>query len=156
MKTEHEQDDWQPCADGCLGWHVIETPRGQRVEACHDAGRWTVDGATYHDEATLHVERSYAELVDALAVLNHMGGDDRRGYCICPRKDGSAPDSKHATDCASARAALLNAGHLRRCGFEGCQEIAVALDPYGGADICVGHRAQLNAEQLAKKEDDHG
>jgi hypothetical protein len=45
-------------------------------------------------------------LVRALRQLNHMGGDDRGGYCICPRQDGSAADDQHSSGCADARAAL--------------------------------------------------
>jgi len=50
------------------------------------------------------------DLLAALTGLNHMGGDERGGYCICPRKDGSAPDAQHSTACADARAALAKAG----------------------------------------------
>ncbi len=50
-----------------------------------------------------------AELLTALKNLNHMGGDERGGYCICPRNNGSAPNEKHATSCADARNAIANA-----------------------------------------------
>lgn len=43
-----------------------------------------------------------------LEAMNHMGGDERGGYCICPLNDGSAPDHKHATICADARRALAS------------------------------------------------
>lgn len=49
------------------------------------------------------------DLLAALEALNHMGGDERGGYCICPRNDGSAPDRLHSTGCAQARAALAKA-----------------------------------------------
>lgn len=49
------------------------------------------------------------ELLAALKNLNHMGGDERGGYCICPCGDGSAPDEKHATSCANARNAIAKA-----------------------------------------------
>jgi len=49
------------------------------------------------------------ELLEALKGLNHMGGDERGGYCICPLKDGSAPDAKHATSCANARQVIAKA-----------------------------------------------
>ena len=54
-------------------------------------------------------QRGYSELLAALKGLNHMGGDERGGYCICPLKDGSAPDNKHATSCADARQAIAKA-----------------------------------------------
>ncbi|KKN68469.1 hypothetical protein LCGC14_0451050 [marine sediment metagenome] len=49
------------------------------------------------------------DLFAALKYMNHMGGDDRGGYCICPLKDGSAPDHKHATVCKDARQAVAKA-----------------------------------------------
>jgi hypothetical protein len=52
---------------------------------------------------------AYDALLDALKGMNHMGGDERGGYCICPLKDGSAPDTKHATSCMDARRAIANA-----------------------------------------------
>lgn len=48
-------------------------------------------------------------LFKALKYMNHMGGDERGGYCICPCKDGSAPDHRHATVCANARQAIAKA-----------------------------------------------
>lgn len=50
------------------------------------------------------------DLCRALSQMNHMGGDERGGYCICPKKDGSAPDDQHSSGCADARAALRLAG----------------------------------------------
>lgn len=49
------------------------------------------------------------KLLATLEGLNHMGGDDRGGYCICPARDGSAPDARHSTSCADARAAIRQA-----------------------------------------------
>lgn len=46
------------------------------------------------------------ELYAALKSMNHMGGDPRGGYCICPRHDGSRPDIEHSTACADARQAI--------------------------------------------------
>ena len=43
-------------------------------------------------------------LVHVLVGMNHVEEDS--GYCICPRKDGGASPSEHATSCAEARAAL--------------------------------------------------
>ena len=48
-------------------------------------------------------------LLQTLEGLNHMGGDERGGYCICPKKDGSAPDEQHATTCSDARKAIRQA-----------------------------------------------
>lgn len=49
------------------------------------------------------------DLFLAMKALNHMGGDERGGYCICPLNDGSAEDERHATCCAGARKALVKA-----------------------------------------------
>lgn len=54
-------------------------------------------------------ESAAPDLLTALVTMNHMGGDERGGYCICPRQDGSAPDSQHATGCTQARAAIAKA-----------------------------------------------
>lgn len=43
------------------------------------------------------------ELEMYVASINHMGGDERGGYCICPKNNGAAPDERHATVCAEAR-----------------------------------------------------
>jgi len=69
--------------------------------------------------AEKNVEQDYAreqrirgaapELLAALEQLNHMGGDERGGYCICAMNDGSAPDRKHSSGCADARAAIAKA-----------------------------------------------
>jgi hypothetical protein len=56
------------------------------------------------------VEDERDAMLYALVGMNHMGGDDRGGYCICPLHDGSAPDEKHATSCADARIAIRKAG----------------------------------------------
>lgn len=45
-------------------------------------------------------------MLELIASMNHMGGDESGGYCICPRQDGSAPDDEHSTGCADARALL--------------------------------------------------
>lgn len=50
-----------------------------------------------------------AELLKALEGLNHMGGDERGGYCICPVNDGSASPARHSTACRDARAAINKA-----------------------------------------------
>ena len=46
------------------------------------------------------------KLLKVLQAMNHMGGDVRGGYCICPLHDGSAPDEQHASVCADARAVI--------------------------------------------------
>jgi hypothetical protein len=46
------------------------------------------------------------ELYEALKWMNHV---TEGGYCICPLKDGMAPDTRHATSCADARRALRKA-----------------------------------------------
>ena len=51
-------------------------------------------------------------MLRVLSAMNHMGGDDRGGYCICPRNDGSAHDGEHSTCCMDARRAIAKAlGH---------------------------------------------
>ena len=60
-------------------------------------------------EANAALIAAAPDLYNALLYLNHMGGDDRGGYCICPKHDGSAPDEQHATSCADARKALRKA-----------------------------------------------
>ena len=60
--------------------------------------RYSIDWCPLHAKAE--------EMRELLASMNHMGGDERGGYCICPINDGSAPDVKHATICAEARALL--------------------------------------------------
>lgn len=52
------------------------------------------------------------EMLTALEGMNHMGGDERGGYCICPLNDGSAPHSEHATCCQDARYAVAKARNL--------------------------------------------
>lgn len=52
------------------------------------------------------IEKAAPELLKALKNQNHMGGDARGGYCICPLNDGSAPDEQHSTSCAEARQAI--------------------------------------------------
>lgn len=64
------------------------------------------------DEANAKLIAAAPELLNALLYLNHMGGDDRGGYCICPKNDGIAPDAKHATSCADARKAIRKAGFV--------------------------------------------
>lgn len=49
------------------------------------------------------------DLLHALIGMNHMGGDERGGYCICPLNDGSKPDERHATVCSDARKAIAKA-----------------------------------------------
>ena len=49
------------------------------------------------------------ELLSLVVSMNHMGGDERGGYCICPRNDGSSPDEMHATICVDARATIARA-----------------------------------------------
>lgn len=49
------------------------------------------------------------EMLEVLQSMNHMGGDDRGGYCICPLQDGSAPEHKHASICSDARSAIAKA-----------------------------------------------
>lgn len=52
------------------------------------------------------LHKSAPELLAVLQNMNHMGGDERGGYCICPLNDGSAPLSKHATICQDAQKAI--------------------------------------------------
>ena len=54
--------------------------------------------------------KAYPRLVEMLRTMNHMCGDHRGGYCICPRNDGSAPDEKHASGCADVRSLLRELG----------------------------------------------
>ena len=67
------------------------------------------------DAALAEIQRSdrirdaAPELLALLESMNHMGGDERGGYCICPLNNGSAPYHKHATVCAAARALLAKA-----------------------------------------------
>ena len=71
---------------------------------------------TNHQPATVFTEEivrranAYPRLVALVQMMNHMGGDERGGYCICPLNDGSAPDSRHASGCADARALLHDLG----------------------------------------------
>lgn len=54
-------------------------------------------------EANARLIAAAPELFNVLKYMNHMGGDERGGYCICPLNNGSAPDKKHSTSCADAR-----------------------------------------------------
>jgi len=67
-------------------------------------GNFYVAQCNVYDDARLIA--AAPELYAALKYMNHMGGDERGGYCICPLQDGSAPNNKHATVCADARAAI--------------------------------------------------
>lgn len=105
-----------------------------KQETTHTPGPWWLDGPTHVVAAPVDDQfgnRSVAvtatrydgptnaanarliaaapDLLAALRILNHMGGDERGGYCICPRSDGSAPNEKHSTGCAMARAAISKA-----------------------------------------------
>lgn len=64
---------------------------------------------TADNEANARLIAAAPELLEALKGMNHMGGDERGGYCICPRQDGSAPDERHATICVDARKAIAKA-----------------------------------------------
>jgi hypothetical protein len=76
-------------------------------EKVNAGGNFYVAECKVFDDARLIA--AAPELYAALKYLNHMGGDERGGYCICPRNDGSAPDKKHSTGCADARAAIAKA-----------------------------------------------
>ncbi len=62
-----------------------------------------------HAMANATILAAAPDLLAALEEMNHMGGDDRGGYCICPLKDGSASDRDHATVCKDARQAIAKA-----------------------------------------------
>jgi len=63
----------------------------------------------YARESKRLMRKAAPLLLAALQGLNHMGGDDRGGYCICPCNDGSAPSHKHSTACRDARIAIAAA-----------------------------------------------
>jgi hypothetical protein len=109
--------------------NYIEEHQQDLADADHDArvttpGPWKAEGHTvrHADGTQIALVNAYRadqrgesnarllaaapSLLDALRNLNHMGGDERGGYCICPIHDGSAPDEKHATACSDARRAL--------------------------------------------------
>jgi hypothetical protein len=73
--------------------------------------RWVAVGHR-PDPLEAHAANAYPKLVTVLRTMNHMGGDERGGYCICPRNDGSAPDSKHSSGCAGVRALLRELGEI--------------------------------------------
>ena len=81
------------------GWNVAQTLSNKERDA---------KDAAY----IAHAVNAYPRLVAALFCMNHMGGDERDGYCICPRNDGSATDSKHSSGCADVRALLRELGEL--------------------------------------------
>lgn len=60
-------------------------------------------------EANARLIAAAPDMLAALQGLNHMGGDDRGCYCICPCNDGSAPSHKHSTACRDARIAIAAA-----------------------------------------------
>jgi len=72
-----------------------------------DGGPWCAGMFYSEADANLHV--AAYDLLHALEGMNHMGGDERGGYCICPVNDGSAPDIRHATSCENARQAIRKA-----------------------------------------------
>ena len=55
------------------------------------------------------LHRAAPDLLAAMQGLNHMGGDERGGWCVCAWHDGSAPDEQHSTACADGRAAIRKA-----------------------------------------------
>jgi hypothetical protein len=67
-------------------------------------GYW--DATPEENLANARLIAAAPDLLRALQAMNHMGGDERGGYCICPLKDGSAPNERHASVCADARAAI--------------------------------------------------
>lgn len=74
--------------------------KGRRGDAVNMLHRYTLQDS---------IRDAAPELLSVLKAMNHMGGDERGGYCICPLQDGSAPDAKHATGCANARKAIAKA-----------------------------------------------
>ena len=92
-------------------WHI--SADGNDIEDVNGCGVC----AMYADERSGYKAAYIAlapEMYKVLAQMNHMGGDDRGGYCICPRGDGSALDEEHATCCKDARqllARLDGGGH---------------------------------------------
>lgn len=63
----------------------------------------------YETQANARLIAAAPEMLSALTGMNHMGGDEKGGYCICPLKDGSAPNEKHSSSCSAARQAIEKA-----------------------------------------------
>lgn len=98
-------------------WYVAQLPQGLCIVDTPPAASGDnplLDQATEviakvyttEPEKTADLLAAAPFLLATLEGLNHMGGDDRGGYCICPKKDGSAPDHQHATSCSDARKAI--------------------------------------------------
>jgi len=89
-----------PTFDEIIHWSGFDSSYFH-VDAPANAG-FIVDACNQHDRLKAQV----AILLEVLKEINHMGGDERGGYCICPLNDGSAPDHKHSSSCADARAVI--------------------------------------------------
>ena len=89
----------------------IKDESGRRIFAGESVGERGCSFLIPAKEQTrnIHLAASAPRLLAALEGMNHMGGDDRGGYCICPLADGSRPDDEHSTTCDMARAAIREA-----------------------------------------------
>lgn len=94
-------------------WTVYAVTTGPEVGAIYvrgDGGSVAkITSVLITRDEDAHLIAAAPELLAALSGLNHRGGDDQGGYCICPRKNGNAPNAEHSTGCANARAAIAKA-----------------------------------------------
>jgi hypothetical protein len=100
----HAPAPWALCYDG-----QIDSADGQLVVALPFESYREFKESSDVVLANYRVMTAAPLLLAVLISMNHMGGDDRGGYCICPLNDGSAPNHKHATVCADARTAIAKA-----------------------------------------------
>lgn len=96
MNMKHTPGPWESTTDGI---ELSITAKNGNLLATLAKG----------DEANARLIAAAPELLEALKSMNCMGGDERGGYCICPRNDGSAPKEKHSTTCNDAREAIAKA-----------------------------------------------
>lgn len=96
---------------GKLSRRMVASIHETTITTCADGsvGMETQTVATVYRKALVPLFAAAPGMLKALQALNQMGGDERGGYCVCPLNDGSAPDERHATACAMARAAIAKA-----------------------------------------------
>jgi len=104
--------EFRTYAGGCIVVSTHDAP-GRSVRDHLKGVKVIVDTQIHDDQSNASDASADARLIvaapvlyEALKYMNHMGGDERGGYCICPLRDGSAPDHKHASSCMAARQAL--------------------------------------------------
>ena len=105
-ETTHTPGPWciKRVRDFMMPTWLVQDADGRTVADCSNGYADTMP-----EEANARLIAAAPALLAALEGMNHLGGAARGGYCICAARDGSAPDARHSTSCADARAAIRQA-----------------------------------------------